>query len=71
LQAKLWEIYGNRKLIRTYAGHKLPVKDICFNWDGTEFLTTSFDNHTKLWDTETGIEKKLTQNPLKIPINYK
>jgi len=52
---KLWDVYGNRKLIRTYTGHKMPVKDICFNNDGTEFLSASFDNHIKLWDTETGM----------------
>ncbi|KAI6178481.1 39S ribosomal protein L52, mitochondrial [Aphelenchoides besseyi] len=51
---KLWEVYGNRKLIRTYVGHKMPVRDVCFNNDGTEFLSSSFDNYIKLWDTETG-----------------
>lgn len=57
-KVKLWEVFGNRKLVRTYVGHKLPVKDICFNNDGTEFLSTSFDNHIKLWDTETGQVKQ-------------
>src|SRR4051812_24736379 len=54
-QIKLWEVYGNRKLVRTYNGHKMPVKDIYFNNDGTEFLSTSFDKFVKLWDTETGL----------------
>jgi len=53
-KVKLWEVFGNRKLIRTYTGHKMPVKDICFNNDGTEFISSSFDNYIKLWDTETG-----------------
>uniref|UniRef100_A0A914CI83 Pre-mRNA-processing factor 17 n=1 Tax=Acrobeloides nanus TaxID=290746 RepID=A0A914CI83_9BILA len=51
---KLWELYGGRKCIRTYSGHKFPVRDICFNNDGTEFLSASFDNYVKLWDTEIG-----------------
>lgn len=41
-------------MIRTYNGHKMLVRDICFNNDGTEFLSASFDNYIKLWDTETG-----------------
>lgn len=53
-KVKLWEVYGNRKLIRSYIGHKVPVKDIYFNNDGTEFLTAAYDNYIKLWDTETG-----------------
>uniref|UniRef100_A0A915EDI7 Pre-mRNA-processing factor 17 n=1 Tax=Ditylenchus dipsaci TaxID=166011 RepID=A0A915EDI7_9BILA len=56
-KVKLWEVYGSRKLVRTYNGHKMPVRDICFNNDGTEFLSTSFDKHVKLWDTETGAVK--------------
>lgn len=54
VQVKLWEVYGNRKLIRTYIGHKVPVKDIYFNNAGTEFLSAAYDNYIKLWDTETG-----------------
>lgn len=53
-KVKLWEVYGNHKLIRTYAGHKMAVRDICFNNSGTEFVSVSFDTHIKLWDTETG-----------------
>ncbi|KAF7634599.1 hypothetical protein Mgra_00006048 [Meloidogyne graminicola] len=53
-KVKLWEVYGGRKLIRTYVGHKVPVKDIYFNNDGTEMLSAAYDNYIKLWDTETG-----------------
>ncbi|KAE9554395.1 hypothetical protein FO519_002387 [Halicephalobus sp. NKZ332] len=57
-RVKLWEVFGNRKCIQTYVGHKLPIKDTCFNNDGTEFITASFDNYVKLWDTETGQVKQ-------------
>ena len=51
---KLWQVYGNRSLVRTYIGHKEAVRDICFNNPGTEFLSCSYDRYIKLWDTETG-----------------
>lgn len=54
MQVKLWEVYGRRNVVRTYAGHKMSVKDVAFNNDGTEFLSASFDRYIKLWDTETG-----------------
>lgn len=69
---KIWEVYGNRKLIRTYNGHKMPVRDICFNNDGTEFLSASFDNYIKLWDTETGQVKNrfhTGQRPMCVKFN--
>uniref|UniRef100_A0A7E4VPC2 Pre-mRNA-processing factor 17 n=1 Tax=Panagrellus redivivus TaxID=6233 RepID=A0A7E4VPC2_PANRE len=60
-KVKLWEVYGNRKCIQTYFGHKMPVKDVAFNYDGREFLTASFDNYIKVWDTETGqVKQRLT-----------
>ncbi|KHN81906.1 Pre-mRNA-processing factor 17 [Toxocara canis] len=55
---KLWEVYGKRSVVRTYAGHKMSVKDVTFNNDGTEFLSASFDRFIKLWDTETGEVKQ-------------
>ncbi|PAV85509.1 hypothetical protein WR25_09875 [Diploscapter pachys] len=51
---KLWEVYGKHQAVRTYAGHKMPVREVQFNNDGTEFLSASFDRYIKLWDTETG-----------------
>jgi len=35
-------------------GHNKPVRDICFNNVGTEFVSCSFDKYLKHWDTETG-----------------
>lgn len=32
----------------------MPVRDVCFNNGGDEFLSASFDTFVKLWDTETG-----------------
>ena len=37
-----------------YSGHGKAVKEVCFNNDGTQFLSSSYDRHIKLWDTETG-----------------
>ncbi|VDM98434.1 unnamed protein product [Thelazia callipaeda] len=55
---KLWEVYGKRSVVRTYSGHKMSVKDVAFNNNGTEFLSASFDRYIKLWDTETGQVKR-------------
>ncbi|XP_037948988.1 pre-mRNA-processing factor 17 [Teleopsis dalmanni] len=51
---KLWEVYGERRCIRTYMGHRQAIKDICFNNKGTKFLSASYDRYIKLWDAETG-----------------
>ena len=37
-----------------FTGHSKAVRDICFNNDGTKFLSCGYDRWIKLWDTETG-----------------
>ncbi|XP_066279369.1 pre-mRNA-processing factor 17-like isoform X2 [Branchiostoma lanceolatum] len=51
---KIWEVYNKRSMVRTYIGHKHAVRDVCFNNDGTQFLSAAYDRYIKLWDTETG-----------------
>ncbi len=51
---KIWDVYHQRELLRTYSGHNKSVNDVDFNYDGTRFLSSSYDRQMKLWDTETG-----------------
>ncbi|XP_063403080.1 pre-mRNA-processing factor 17-like isoform X1 [Mytilus trossulus] len=63
---KIWEVYNDRRLVRTYSGHKQAVRDACFNNSGTEFLSCAYDRFCKLWDTETG-ECKARFTSKKVP----
>ncbi|EPY53864.1 splicing factor Prp17 [Schizosaccharomyces cryophilus OY26] len=51
---KIWDVYHDRSLIRTFHGHSKPIRDLSFNQSGNSFLSVGFDKTIKLWDTETG-----------------
>lgn len=53
-RVKIWEVFGERRCVQTYSGHRQAVRDIAFNNKGTQFLSASYDRYIKLWDTETG-----------------
>ncbi|XP_029665941.1 pre-mRNA-processing factor 17-like [Formica exsecta] len=53
-RVKLWEVYKDRRCVRTYYGHRQAVRDISFDNDGKRFLSAAYDRYVKLWDTETG-----------------
>lgn len=53
-KVKLWDIYNDQELLRSFMGHKKAVKDICFTNDGRKFISCSYDRVINLWDTETG-----------------
>ncbi|WFD42652.1 hypothetical protein MPSI1_001300 [Malassezia psittaci] len=53
-KVKLWDIYHQGNCLRTFLGHVKGVRDVQFNQDGTQFLTSGYDQVIKLWDTETG-----------------
>lgn len=51
---KLWSVYNERELLRSYSGHSKSVSDIAFSSSGTQFLSGSYDRKMVLWDVETG-----------------
>lgn len=51
---KIWNFYHERECLRDYMGHEKAIKSISFSDDGTNFLSSSYDQTVKLWDTEKG-----------------
>lgn len=51
---KLWDVYHEGNVLRTFMGHSQAVKDVNFNNKGTRLISSSFDRTIKVWDTETG-----------------
>jgi pre-mRNA-processing factor 17 len=56
-KCKIWDVYGDRNVRRTYAGHTEGVRCTQFSDNGLEFLSSSFDRVIRLWDVETGQAK--------------
>lgn len=54
-KVKLWDVYHQGNCLRTFLGHVKGIRDVQFNADGTQFLTSGYDEVIKLWDTETGV----------------
>lgn len=38
----------------TYHGHANAVKDICWNRDGSKFISCGFDKTVRVWETGSG-----------------
>ncbi|KAI5288579.1 hypothetical protein KEM54_005102 [Ascosphaera aggregata] len=53
-KVKLWDVYHDRELLRTYSGHSKSISDTTFHPTGKSFLSASYDRQIKLWDTESG-----------------
>ncbi|KAI5297977.1 hypothetical protein KEM55_003990, partial [Ascosphaera atra] len=53
-KVKLWDVYHDRELLRTYSGHAKSISDTTFHPTGKTFLSASYDRQIKLWDTEYG-----------------
>jgi pre-mRNA-processing factor 17 len=53
-KAKIWDVYHQRELLRTFSGHSKAITDTTFHPTGKTFLTASYDRQIKLWDTEYG-----------------
>ncbi|KAL9135642.1 MAG: hypothetical protein Q9175_003153 [Cornicularia normoerica] len=51
---KIFDVYRDRELLRTYSGHSKSVSDVNFNPTGTQFVSGSYDRFMKIWDTESG-----------------
>jgi pre-mRNA-processing factor 17 len=61
-KCKIWDVYGDRSVRRTYAGHNEAIRSACFDHRGEQILSAAFDRYIRLWDTETGQVKATFSN---------
>ena len=61
-QVKLWDVYHDRELLRSYSGHTKSITSTDWSPNGIQFLSASFDRQMKLWNTETGQCKLVEQS---------
>lgn len=52
---RLYDVYHQRELLRSYSGHAKAVTDVDFAPDGRTFFSGAYDRKMKHWDTETGV----------------
>lgn len=53
-KCKLWDVYGDRNVRRTFSGHTEAVRSIHMSNDGKQFLSSGYDRMIRQWDLETG-----------------
>ncbi|KAH3746118.1 pre-mRNA-processing factor 17 [Pelomyxa schiedti] len=46
-QIKIWNVYESRQCVRAYLGHSKGVRDLCWNADGTRFLSCAYDRQIR------------------------
>ena len=51
---KIFDVYRERELLRTYSGHVKAITDAEFSPDGGRMLSAALDRYMKVWDVETG-----------------
>lgn len=45
---KIFDVYREKELLRTFNGHTKRISDLSFNPSGTQFLSSSYDRYVKL-----------------------
>ncbi|KXJ18778.1 Pre-mRNA-processing factor 17 [Exaiptasia diaphana] len=69
-KVKLWEVYNQRRCLRTFLGHSKAVRDISFNNSGDQFLSAAYDRYVKRF-VSTSDDKSLRVWEWDIPVDFK
>jgi WD40 repeat protein len=46
-KCKIWDVYGDRNVKRTYIGHEESIKSIHMTNDGASFLSSAYDRYIR------------------------